>query len=131
MRADSSQVHGAPVIRAPQQENDRGLSTAFASPLLRLRPFTAVHGRALSRGSFCPTLTHLASVACGIQPFHSACVSVMTGARESKKRVQLVSCRHEHHRDTLAMQSLPLTPPRALSAPTAAATAATTCCGSS
>ena len=84
MRADSSQVYGAPVIHAPREENDRGLSTAFASPLPRLRPFTAVHGRALSRGSCCPTLTHLASVACGIQPFHSACVSVMTGARESK-----------------------------------------------
>ena len=61
-------------------------------------PFTAVHGRAPSRCSFCAT--YFAMVACGIQPFHSECVSAQ-GSRSLGPAAP-----HEHHRDTLAMQSL-------------------------
>ena len=35
-------------------------------------PFTAVHGRAVSRCSACALLTHFAMVACGIQVSHNA-----------------------------------------------------------
>ena len=85
VRADFSWVHDAAVLHAPQGRimlMDRPMHT-FPRCHSCTASFTVVHGRVLSRCSSCTVLTHFAKVAKGIQPSHNACVSAITGARES------------------------------------------------
>ena len=87
VRTNPPRVHDATVMHAPETRivlEDSPLQPFQRRDDCAEGPVTVSHGLLLSRCSLRAALMHFAKVASGIQPSHSACVSAITDAKESK-----------------------------------------------